>query len=141
MRQNTRLTVVIMAIAAVGWTLVSRQAPAQEMHHGGSFDAKQHGYEHGYRDGFEYGQEAHGRNIALNVHTAAYRDGLRGYSSIFGPRESFRQGYREGYAKGAKDGYSGEQARLEETYGERNFDADNVVKADLYDRSYSEHHW
>lgn len=135
---NFRLRVALFGVAILTGTF--GPVRAQDVYHGGSLNARQHGYEHGYRDGYEYGTDTRAKNVALEFRNQAYRDAVRGYSTLFGSREEFRQGYRDGYRKGAEDGYSGTRTRLQETYGQRDFDAD-AGKVDLYDRAYSENHW
>jgi len=102
---------LILGTFALGLLLVPAWA---DDHHGGSLEAKQHGYEHGYRDGFEFGLEAKEHGRTLNVRDDINTD--RGYHDSFGSKDSYRQGYREGYRSGAEDAYQGSRTRLEQLF-------------------------
>lgn len=96
---------LILALSGLAWA------------HGGSLDARQHGYEHGYRDGFEHGRQDRAQSAGYDFQGDDYRYADRGYDASFGDRDQFVEGYREGYRAGYDDGYNGRSGRFEDIYG------------------------
>lgn len=139
-----RLLFPSLVLASLGVALVSLPSPvlAQDDYHGGSIEARKHGYEHGYRDGYQYGRDVKSRGVALDIRTDSFREADMGYRPFMGPREEYRDGYREGYRNGAEDGYQNVQTRLEQTYGyhDRSFDPDRV-REDRVVTIYRERSW
>src|SRR6476661_2034739 len=125
MHKSWNYIVSIAGTLAIALALTSN-APAQDTYHGGSLEARQHGYEHGYRDGFDRGSDARAHNGSSDFHTQDFERADRGFESFMGDHEAFRAGYREGYSAGYPDGFSGNRGRFNEVYAarERDFDPD-----------------
>src|SRR4051812_13564409 len=103
MRTTARNVALKLAILSVGLVLAATVAGAQE-YHGGSLEAKQHGYEHGYRDGYQYGMDQRSHSASLNMKDI---DADHGYQNYYGPKDEYKDGYRSGYQAGAADGFAG----------------------------------
>jgi hypothetical protein len=108
-------------------------------YHGGSIEARQHGYEHGYRDGFHHGREDLERRASYNFRTEDYKDGERGYGKYMGDKGDYKKGYREGYEAGYGDAYYSRPGRFADIYGRR--DDDRSRDRDRYDDIYESRRW
>src|SRR5690348_9085974 len=132
------LTFLGAGVLAAALSIPSRALAADE-HHGGSLDAREHGYEHGYRDGYTAGIDAkeHGNRVKTGD-----IDTDHDYRSSFGSKDAYREGYREGYRTGADDAFNGSRAGLEKLFGFRdpNFDPDRPG-ADAAILIYRERNW
>lgn len=111
-----RLALLATAIPALaGLALAQHQ-------HGGSLDARTHGYEHGYRDGYRRGKLDVDRGASSNHRTDDYNRGERGYQSYMGNHGEFKDGYRHGYLAGYDDAYNRRPGRWTDVFGVDNDD-------------------
>ncbi len=110
-------------------------------YHGGSLDARQHGYQHGYRDGYEHGRQDRLARTNYDYRSDEYERGDGGYADYMGNHGQFKQGYREGYRQGYDDGFYNRAGRFSEVYGgdydpdDRDHDSDYSGGA-YYQRGY-----
>ena len=88
--------VLAMLLALSGFAV----AYEKDDYHGGSIEARQHGYEHGYRDGFHHGREDHERRATYNFRTEDH-----GYRDSYGNKDTYKQDYRNGFLRGYQDGF------------------------------------
>lgn len=115
----------------------------RDSYHGGSLDARQHGYEHGYRDGLHHGREDRERNDSYDIKSDDYKKGDRGYEKYMGDKGDYKKGYREGYQAGYDDGYNRRSGRIGDIYGrsDRDRDIDRDRDRDDRDDVYAERGW
>ena len=128
----------VFVVAWVAWTGIALAHDRDDgrYYHGGSFDARQHGYEHGYRDGFHHGQEDRERGASYDGRSKDYKDGDRGYEKFMGDKGHYKTGYREGYLAGYDDAYRRRSGRFGDIYGhqgERYRDGDRDARDDVYE--------
>ncbi len=136
----------IMAMSGQ-WALM-----AQDVYHGGSLDARQHGYEHGYREGFTFGENSQVSNRDQDIVNQRLRAADRDYQPSFGSQEQYRQGYTEGFRAGMEDARRGERSRLEDLFKPTDPDynpdrrrddraRDDRSSDDRIDGIYPQNHW
>src|SRR5216684_2609262 len=104
---------VSSTVALLTMILLAPPLAAQDVYHGGSLDARQHGYEHGYRDGFSFGQNSQASNRDQDIVNQRLRAADKDYQSGFGSRDDYRQGYTDGFRAGMEDSRAGNRSRLE----------------------------
>ena len=138
-----------LGLFAVAVPAVTGLARAQHQH-GGSLDARTHGYEHGYRDGYRRGKLDVDRGSRSSHRTDDYIRGERGYQTFMGNREDFKAGYRHGYLAGYDDAYKRRPGRWTDIYGADNDDQPTQnpsqgqqypVYQDPNDDVYVDHHY
>jgi len=111
-------------------------------YHGGSLDARQHGYQHGYEDGYESGRPARLSNRDQDIRNQRLKAQGNGYQPAFGSEAEYSQGYREGFDAGSTDASNGVRSRLEELFRwhDPNFNPDRS-RSDASDQVYRENKW
>jgi hypothetical protein len=125
---KTGAMTVALSIALAGY------AYPKEKYHGGSLEARAHGYEHGYRDGLHngVGDREHHKKLKIEI-----KDEDKGYESYMGDKGLYKQGYRDGFTAGYDDGYNNRPGRFNQIYGPY----DRAREADRYDEVYAERHY
>ena len=131
-------TLSTIAVASLIWMPM----PAQDVYHGGSLDARQHGFEHGYRDGFAFGKDSQVSNRDQDIVNQKLRAADKDYQQVFGSQELYRQGYAEGFRSGMEDSRGGNRSKLEDLFRSRdpNFNPDRN-RDDRGDSIYTENRW
>lgn len=114
------LTALLLSASSAVMAAQSQTVAEQRRPHGGSLDARRHGYEHGYRDGFQYGQQDRSTRAAYRYETnQKYVSGEAGYEEFMGDKAQFVQGYRSGFRAGYTDAFHGSHGRFAQIYGDR----------------------
>ena len=128
-RLKAASTVFAFTLAFAGFA----SAGPKDKYHGGSVDAREHGYEHGYRDGLHKGindREHH------NKFKPEVKDDDTGYEGFMGDKGQYKAGYRSGFVAGYDDGFNNRPARFSEIYGP--YQERVRGSADRYDDVYTE---
>src|SRR5258708_9671160 len=94
---------VTLAFAGFAW------AGPKDKYHGGSVDAREHGYEHGYPDGLHKGIDDRDHHKKFKVEI---KDDDKGYESFMGDQGLYKEGQRQGFTARYHDGYNNRPRRL-----------------------------
>src|SRR5689334_1409166 len=100
---KTASVVCALSLALAGF------AYSKDKYHGGSVQAREHGYEHGYRDGLHRGIDDRDHHHKFKVEI---KDDDKGYESFMGDKGLYKEGYREGFTAGYDDGYNNRPGRF-----------------------------
>jgi len=135
-----RATVVLAALALVV-VLAPTTILAQD-YHGGSLNARQHGYEHGYEDGYAAGRGSSLSNRDQDIRNQQLKAQGNGYQPNFGSETEYSEGYKEGFNDDNADSRNGTQSRLEQLFRspDPGFNADRH-RNDSSDAIYRQNHW
>lgn len=107
----------LMLVFALSGLALALDNNDRDRYHGGSLDARQHGYEHGYRDGAHRGFEDRDRNAGYDYQNDDYKNADRGYDKYMGDKDDYKKGYQRGYKEGYDDSYNGRSGRFGDIFG------------------------